>query len=169
LAYGNFSQNIPDQWFEPFIGLVFLFTAMGSVVLIQLGRNRAGITTLFGSTFLTVMLLVIVAGPKIDKYTQAPLMDFYKEKSGNAYLQPLGYHSYAHLFYGKKEPESKQHDDRLMWLIKGEVDKPVYFILRPQDLEPHQKWFKNLQVTDQKAGYLILERTDNDYPFLGEP
>lgn len=169
LAYGNFSQQIPDKWFEPLIGLFFLFATMGSVVLIQLGRTRTGTVGLFGSTFITVMLLVIVAGPKIDQYTQAPLMNFYKEKSGKAYLQPLGFHSYAHLFYGKKEPNRQQHDDEVMWLIKGEVDKPVYFILRPQNLEAHQKWFKNLEVTDKKAGYLILERTDEAYPFLGEP
>ena len=77
-------------------------------------------------------------------------------------------HSYAHLFYGKRAKLEEQHEDEPKWMIFEKVDKPVYFISRAQDLESTLGYFPHLKETDRKGGYVILERTDQNYPFLGE-
>jgi len=165
LAYGNFSQTVPDGRFDPFIGLFFLFAGMGSVVLIQLSKTRSGIIGLFGTTLITVTLLSVFIAPKIDRYTQTALFDFYKEKSNEAYIQPLSFRSYANLFYSNKQPTVIPDDDELHWLLTAKVDKPVYIILRPQNVQTNLGWFPNLEEIDRKGGYVIMERTDSNYPF----
>lgn len=168
LAYGNFNQNIPDQWFEPVIGLFFMVSAMISVFLLIIKKTELGVFGLFGSTMLTVWLLSIFIAPKIDRYVQTPLFDFYQQHAEASYLQPIAFHSYAHLYYGKKTKVLAKPKDELKWLILDKVDKPVYFISRAQDLETTLDYFPHLKETNRKGGYVILERTDDNYPFLGE-
>lgn len=167
LTLGNFSQHIPDGKFDPLIGIFFLFGGIGSIFLINKTKN--GILGLFGTSLLTVTLLSIVIVPKIDRYLQEPLFDFYEEKAETSYLQPLAFHSYAHLFYGKKTPLPVKTDDEINWMVFDQVDKPVYFIVRPRDLESTVGFFPHLKETDRKGGYIILERTDENYPFLDVP
>lgn len=168
LAYGNFAQQIHDGPFDPFIGILFMVLAMASVMLITAGKRIPGIFGLFGTTLLTVVALSVFIGPKIDRYTQASLFDFYEKGSGSAHYQPLGYHSYAHLFYGKRVPVATTEEDEVKWMMYEQVDKPVYFISRLHDLNANKKYFPHLQEIDRKGGYVILERTDENYPFAGE-
>lgn len=165
LASGNFSQTIPDGFIDPWIGLLFMAFAMGSVVLLLMGRTQQGIIGLFSTTLITVTLLTIFIAPKIDRYTQKSLLDFYQEQESNAYYQPLAFHSYAHLFYGKRLPIQAAPEDEVKWLLFEEIDKPVYFVSRPQDLETNLRYFPHLKETHRKGGYVILERTDENYPF----
>lgn len=166
LAFGNFSQNVPDGTLDPLISLFFMFVGMGATFLIYIGKSEKGIIGLFGTSLITVTLLSVLIAPKIDRYAQSSLFDFYEEKAGSAYLQPLAFHSYAHLFYGKRTSIEVEETNRLEWMVRGKVDKPIFFICRPQDLKATQRFFKHLEVTDHKGGYLILERTDENYPFL---
>lgn len=162
---GDFSQSIPDKWFEPLIGLAFMITTMGSVFFILLGKSEKGIIGLFGSTFITVWLLALFVAPKIDRYTQEPLFNFYKEKAGKAYLHPM-HSSYAHLFYGKREQWNFVPEDEGKWLLYDQkLDKPAYFIVRLQDLKKTYHYFPFLKEIDRRGGYVILERADKNYPF----
>jgi len=167
LALGNFSQHIPDGKFDFLIGILFLFGGLTSTFFIN--KTKKGILGLFGVSLITVTLLSFVIVPKIDAYLQKPLFDFYKENSETAYLQPLGFHSYAHLFYGKKTPIPIETDDEAKWMVFEQVDKPVYFVVKPRDLESTLGYFPHLKEIDRKGGYIILERTDENYPFLDVP
>lgn len=167
LMLGNFSQHIPDGRFDFLIGIFFLLAGLTSIVFINKTEN--GIFLLFGTTLITVTLLSIVIVPKMDKYLQKPLFDFYEVESRMAYFQPLGFHSYAHLFYGKKTPVPIKTDDEPKWMVFEQVDKPVYFIVKPRDLESTLDFFPHLKETGRKGGYVILERTDENYPFLNVP
>lgn len=168
LALGNFSQDIPDKWFEPLIGLFFMVGGMASVFFILIRRTELGVYGLFGTTLITVWLLSVIIAPKIDRYVQTPLFDFYKEKAETSYLKPVAFHSYAHLFYGKRIEIVPKPEDELNWMVFDKVDRPVYFICRPHDLDATLGFFPHLKETDRKGGYVILERTDESYPFLGE-
>ena len=167
LALGNFSQEIPDGKFDSLIGILFLIGGMASIIFIN--RIKTALLGLFGTSLLTVTLLSAFIVPKIDRYLQEPLFMFYKENSEIAYLQPLAFHSYAHLFYGKKTPVPIQTDDEPKWMVFNQVDKPVYFIVKPRDLESTLGYFPHLREMDRKGGYVILERTDENYPFLDVP
>ena len=167
LAFGNFSQAVPDGRFDYLIGIFFIIGITVSILL--LNRNKYAVLGLFGTSLITVTVLSAAIAPKIDRYTQVALFDFYKEKAGDAYLQPLGFHSYAHLYYGKKWPIPVETDDEAKWMVFEKVDRPVYFISRIQDLNANLKYFPHLKEMDRKGGYVILERTDENYPFLELP
>ena len=124
---------------------------------------------MFTVNAITVLLLSTVIAPKIDRYTQKELFDFYEEKGAETYLQPLAFHSYAHLFYGKRQPIPIKTVDEVKWMLFEQVDKPVYFISRAQDLETNINFFPHLSVVSRKGGYVILTRTDENYPFLVSP
>lgn len=169
LAYGNFSQHVPDGLFDPFIGLLFLIFGMAATTMIHIGRIRTGIIGLFATTLVTVSLLSVFIAPKIDRYTQVSLFEFYEENAEKAYLQPLVFHSYAHLFYGKRQPLPIKTDDEPKWMVFELVDRPVYFITRLEDVAGTQRYFPHLKVISHKGGYAILERTDDNYPFREVP
>jgi 4-amino-4-deoxy-L-arabinose transferase-like glycosyltransferase len=167
LAYGNLSQEIPDHWFDPLIGLLFMFSGMFSVFLLIIGKTNRGIIGLFGTSLFSLMLISILIVPKLDSYFQKPLFDLYISKSEGYYIQPIAYRSYAHLYYGNRLPYSLDVEDELKWLLFDKVDKPVIFVCRAQNLESTLHYFPHLVEADRKGGYVILERTDADYPFLG--
>lgn len=169
LAYGNFSQHVADGIFDPMIGLLFLIAGMIATFIIYIGKTRSGIVGLFTTTLVTVSLISIFIAPKIDRYTQVSLFDFYEEKAETAYLQPMVFHSYAHLFYGKRKPIPVETEDEVKWLILDKVDRPVYFISRLEDVETTRGYFPQLKIIDHKGGYAILVRTDENYPFREVP
>lgn len=169
LAFGNFSQTGPDGVFDPWIGVLFMVLSMISVVFLLIGKTEKGTVGLFGTSLVTVVLLSIFIAPKIDRYTQSSLFNFYEKSGSDAYYEPIGFHSYAHLFYGKREPLPLVTDDEPKWLLFEKVDKPTYFISRAQDLKSTLNYFPHLKETSRKGGYVVLERTDENYPFLGEP
>lgn len=167
LAFANFSQHIPDGRFDTLVGIFFLVGALGSLLLIHSGRIKNGIIGLFSTTLITITLVSILIGPKIDAYTQSSLFDLYTDKADEVYFKPLGFHSYGHLFYGKRNPIHPLPKDELEWMLFGKVDRPVYFISRSQNVEKALGYFPRLTEIGRKGGYVILERTDGDYPFTG--
>ncbi|TNF23990.1 MAG: hypothetical protein EP314_08475 [Bacteroidetes bacterium] len=169
LAYGSLSQEVADGFLDPFVGVFFLVSAMLSAYSLYLGATHKGVVALFSTTLITVWLLVVLIAPKVDRYAQAALFSFYKQHAETAYLQPIGFHSYAHLFYGKRTPLPVKTDDEPLWLLFEKIDRPVYFISKLQDVEKTLGYFPHLTVTDTKGGYAILERTDENYPFIPAP
>jgi len=58
------------------------------------------IVTVTVSLFMFTAMLLIV--PRIEAYSQRPVVEFFKSVNHqDAYLETIGYKSYAHLFYGK--------------------------------------------------------------------
>lgn len=169
LAFGNFSQTIPDGRLDWVIGAIFFISGLSALFLINRGKTNYGVASIFGGTLVTVTLLSAIIVPKIDNYTQTALFDLYKEKSSEAYFRPIIMHSYAHLFYAKRLPIEPKPEDEFDWMLFGLTDKPVYFVCREQDLEKAMGWYSRLAIKERRGGYVILVRTDKDYPFLGSP
>jgi 4-amino-4-deoxy-L-arabinose transferase-like glycosyltransferase len=159
------AQHVPDNKWQALIGF---FLLVGMAVALYRIRSSVwnGTVILFCTTLLTTTVASIVLVPKADKYLQKALFDVYEEKSGQVYFKPLGYRTYADLFYGRKEANGDRRSEDIEWLLSADVDRPVLFVLRVQNLSMHQQWFPSLEVTQRLGGYVILERTDGNYPFL---
>jgi len=73
------------------------------------------------------------------------------------YVAPLGYKSYAHLFYTAKQiPTDSLHHD-VNWLTSGKADRPTRFISKVQ----HEETFISsgkLKVIGRKNGFVFYER-----------
>lgn len=122
-----------SQWigFEWIIGLILVST----VILFALFRKEAprAVFTLLSGSLLFIYSAVLFITPQVEKYSQHAAIEFYKDKRGeDCYIYPI-HKSYAHYFYSDRQPENKNADQQ--FLQRGNIDKPVYFVLRDQTKE----------------------------------
>lgn len=101
--------------------------------------------------------------PRIAEYTQGAGVDFYRtHQDGEAYFLPVGFKTYAHLFYGKVKPEDRPlYADKARWenhLLSGKSRRPVYFIVRADRLRRWEKRPKSEQIRllYAKNGYVFF-------------
>jgi 4-amino-4-deoxy-L-arabinose transferase-like glycosyltransferase len=152
--------NAPVKWsgYEFLIGTGYLIFLFISLFLISKRKVFNGILTLFYSTafFLFIYLKVVV--PKIEGYSQAPAINFFKSIAGkDVYATTIGYFSYANLYYFEKMPGGDPRSSDRDWLLSGEIDKPVYMITKStykseMDKHPDCKFLK------QEGGFMFYLR-----------
>jgi 4-amino-4-deoxy-L-arabinose transferase-like glycosyltransferase len=106
--------------------------------------------------------------PKIETITQGAAIDYYQSLKGkDVYIHPLGYKSYAYLFYGAtvftqacKADTGANHaaffanEDRL---LNGIIDKPVYFIAKIQDAGKYNAMAQMKEI-GRKDGFVFFRR-----------
>jgi 4-amino-4-deoxy-L-arabinose transferase-like glycosyltransferase len=124
-------QNpVPWTGYEFLLGIGYLVALAAALALFITKRPVAASVTLFGSTAACLFLFMLIFAPKIEAYTQGGPVAFYKEHAnGDVYVRAL-FKSYADLFYSRKKPgeNPKSHDKE--WLLKGDIDKPAFFVAR---------------------------------------
>jgi 4-amino-4-deoxy-L-arabinose transferase-like glycosyltransferase len=131
-------------WFRERQKAVYLLTALVAVFI-----------------FLSMYLIV----PRVEKYTQNTAVEFFKSVSDeDAYVLTLGYKSYAQFFYGK----SRDHQNALSkdenWLLKGNIDKPVYIASKSYKRKHYQDIYPDLKLLYEKNGFSFFKRMPNTLP-----
>lgn len=156
-AVGNLSANVSWSYAEVIWGLLYVVAIIAAVVLMN-RRFRVGLITLLLAQLIILQVTVIHFTPKIEAYSQRAAIDFFKSFEGkDVYVQVLGYKSYAHLFYTKKEPptNAKYYDQD--WLLSGDVDKPTYFICKIMEADRFGA-MPQLEEIDRKNGFVFYKR-----------
>ncbi|MFT4523804.1 MAG: hypothetical protein ACI8ZN_002760 [Bacteroidia bacterium] len=131
--------------------------------------------------------------PKVEEHLQGQIINFYESKADTIkYLEPYGYKSYAHLFYGEVEPydslDCLMIERRVLlknaealslldltalerdtfehreknWLMLGGTDKPTYFICRRNKLA-ELKSNLELELVYSNGGYFVFYRKQEFY------
>lgn len=147
-AVANFAADVPWSYAECLWGLMYL-VAIWVAVSIMNKNFRRGMIVLCVTQIIIIQVTILHFTPKIEAYTQRSAIEFFKSFAGkDVYIQPLGYKSYANLFYAQKQPATDSNyvhirDDKNgkelqpeaneAWLLSGKVDKPTYFICKIQD------------------------------------
>ncbi len=150
----------PVHWsgFEFLVGVLFFAALIVSFVLISRRNFLKGFASLLVSCALCCEAFMIVFTPKIEEYTQRGPVDFYKEhSSGDVYVRSL-FKSYADLYYGKKRmcANPKSHDRE--WLLKGDIDKPVYFVGRITQEKKYSAPEYGLTKIKEEHGFVYYRR-----------
>lgn len=113
-AYPNLIQDtftqqnllVTNSWSitHVFLGVIALFV-LASLLLGLVRNNRLLATySMFGLSLYLVLFLAFTV-PKIERYTQGPIIDFYKSiQDENCYVDVYKFKSYAHYFYTQIEP-----------------------------------------------------------------
>ncbi len=134
-AVANLQAQVPWSYAECAYGLVYLLGVI--IALIWMRRAfRRGILLLFAVQILIIQVTVLHFTPKIEAFSQRAAIEYYSSFAGkDVYLKPLGFVSYAYLFYAQKQPSQnpEYYKHKTEWLLNGKVDKPVYFITRITD------------------------------------
>ncbi|NCX94872.1 MAG: glycosyltransferase family 39 protein [Chitinophagia bacterium] len=112
---------------------------------------------------LVIQAVMLFMVPQIEAYSQRAVIEYYKSFIGkDVYVKPLGFKSYAYLFYTLKQPSThkkyyQSEYDREQWLITGDIDKPAYFVCKQPDSAFYAA-VPTLTVLYSKNGFVFLKR-----------
>ncbi len=154
----NMRADVSWSGFEGLIGGMFIVGIIVTLILLRKNKKTAYFAMLLNVTLFLNLMLFFTAG-KIEVYSQRALIEFCKDKKGeDCYVNTLGMKSYAHLFYAAKPiPENQLSQDR-EWLLRGNIDKPAYFILRSKTLKGFQESYPDLELLYEKNGFSFCLR-----------
>jgi hypothetical protein len=134
---------------------------LGVMLIISILRWTAikQMIAIFASTMVFVLLLMIFVVPKIEKYSQAPAIAFMERfKDKPVWISPLGYYSYAHLFYTNKSKRACIDCDEEEFLLLKDSDRPVYFVAKSTQEKELLIQHPQLEVKERKGGFVLLEK-----------
>ena len=111
-----------------------------------------------GNMFVTHMASIILV-PKIEQYTQGASIAFYKSlQNKKCYVEALNYKSYSQYFYTNKKPGDDPRSSNLDWLLRGDVDRDVYFVGKITDVKNNQKEYPFLREIARENGFVFYIR-----------
>lgn len=150
----------PVSWngTEVFIGIGYWVAIMLAIILLWKKRVTFGASLLFGATAVCLLVYLKAVVPKIEGYSQAPAIRFYKELSGqNVYVTPVGFKSYAQYFYFQKPPGDNPQQHTQEWLLTATLDRPAYFVLKTTDKTRMQQ-YGDVSFLYQEGGFAFFKR-----------
>ncbi len=157
-AVASLSIDVAMLGWEFMIGAVYL---IANIIVFALFKRRKNVKALLLASFSTVLVLMafqIFVVSKIAQYSQGPAIDFYQKHQGeDAYITTVGFKSYAHLFYFKKPQPTNPNHANDSWLLQGDIDKPVYFVVktnRQSKLTPYPAVVK----IGERGGFAFYKR-----------
>jgi 4-amino-4-deoxy-L-arabinose transferase-like glycosyltransferase len=158
---------VPVGWslVDLVVGVAYLVAVMLALVALRRRDAKRFAAILFVATAIVVPLALARIAPRIERYTQATPIAFYESLRGcECYIAPLGFKSYAHLFYGRVPPERSARaagvtpDRYEEWLVSGPIDRPVYFVSK---IDKAGRWRgqPGLQVVGARDGFVFFRRS----------
>jgi hypothetical protein len=111
------------------------------------------------STLAFTYFTIVIITPKIEGYSQLAAIEFYIEhKNEECYIQPIGFKTYANLYYSNKKfpanPQSYDED----WLLTGAIDKPAYFVMKSGQSDRIMARYPQLKALYSKNGFVFAKR-----------
>jgi 4-amino-4-deoxy-L-arabinose transferase-like glycosyltransferase len=169
-AVANLGASVQWSSLDFFPGAIFLLLVINVFLLCRRAKvvNAAIFCFLSCGFFINLFLYSFV--PRIERYTQGSIIDFYKSIQGKyCYVKTLHFKSYAHYFYAQFPvpthseyyqyvDEPKKNQEHLNnWLLFGEIDRDVYFVTKIMHAENYRKW-KGLVCVFEKNGFIVFLR-----------
>jgi 4-amino-4-deoxy-L-arabinose transferase-like glycosyltransferase len=156
---GNLQAHPGFNITEIIIGLFLLVAVALSIVLFLQKRIYRAFIIIAVSTAIFIYSTLLIVAPKIEKYSQNSLIEFCISLKGkDVYVHPF-HKSFAVLFYPDVQPDKKKHLHDEAWLRTGDIDKPVYFVIRLDKKEQVLKEYPRLEYIGEKNGYVFCKRT----------
>jgi hypothetical protein len=151
--------------YEFLAGLAVMAGVIGFVAAWQKSKHDLAVKILTGTfpLFMTVAMILIV--PHVEAYSQRAAIEFFSSVSNeDAYLETVGYKSYAHLFYGKVKKHTPDHYRDEKWLLTGQIDKDAYFAIKIHRKEKFIQDYPDMHLLYEKNGFVFFKRTPNSTP-----
>jgi 4-amino-4-deoxy-L-arabinose transferase-like glycosyltransferase len=156
-AVANLQAPVEWQGWEWGIGALYLGAIFYCLIIWQ-RRKWMAVKGLFLSTAICLMIYTAIVVPKIEGYSQRTVIDFYEAKRGqDVYVSPVGFHSYAQLYYFQKPAGRRAEASDENWLLNGPVDKPTFLIAR---LDRAAEYYQNpnLELIKEENGFVFFQR-----------
>jgi 4-amino-4-deoxy-L-arabinose transferase-like glycosyltransferase len=158
-ALENLKANVHWTGYESLIGLLLIVGVGVMLIYISKDKIKQGVVGLFLISLLTVNLASLIIAPRIEKYSQGAAIEFYEHlQNKDCYVTTLGFKSYAHLFYSRKQEQQNGNSSNNDWLLKGLIDKPVYCVSKITSVKDVVKDYPDLKELYRKNGFVFFVR-----------
>lgn len=156
-ALANLEADVTWQPVDAMPGIWLLLVLV--YFFFQQRKNfQKAVTALFAGVPVFVFLVLIFDINNIENYSQRAAIEFFKEKQGeDCYINTHRYKSYAHLYYSKKEPVENERSYDKEWLLRGDIDKPAYFVTKINKTEG-LKEVPGMMELYRKNGFVFYKR-----------
>lgn len=138
----------PVYWsaYDIRFGIAYLVLVVVAVLLTQTKHVKWGTYLLLLSTALFISAVMTFVVPRVEKYSQAAHIEFLESKQReNCRIQPGGFKSYAHFFYGRKQIPSA-----------ADTAQTLYVVTKVNKVEQELNWNGNLRELYRKNGWVFL-------------
>ena len=157
-AAGNLQAEVNWTGFEALPGLILIAGIIIALILMKT-RKKLAYNVIFVSSLAWIILNMLIFIPRVEKISQNALIEFCKDRTGEeCYVETLGMKSYAQLFYTMKQIPANDNSYNQEWLLTGDIDKPVYFILRNRSVAKYRELYPHLKMFGEENGYVFLKR-----------
>ncbi len=170
-AVANLRANVQWSIAESAWGLLYVVGIWVAVIMIRTNFKK-GMAILCAVQIVMIQVAILHFTPKVEAYSQRAAIEYFESLADkDVYVHPLGYKSYANLFYtnkrpytskeyqgmrtdkdGRQTPEPNQH-----WLLYGKTDKPTYFISKINDSIKYSQ-MPELEMTSSKNGFVFYRK-----------
>jgi len=154
-------ENSPAWTFIDLIGGVIFTTGfIFSFIYLKKGKLDKMLISLAAGTAISLLVILYTIMPKVDQLTQGDAIAMYEELEGKDYYVESLRKSYAQYFYVKIKPENRTGDENLEWLLRGDIDKPVYIGTR------FDKTFlddiEGFEIVEKRGAFKMYRRLPKD-------
>ncbi len=161
-ALANLQAAEPWNPMDFLPALIWLSAIAVGIYFMLTERLKQAILTLLVAVPIGILSIQATILPHIEQYTQRAAISFYESKAKqNVYLIPLGFKSYAHLFYGQVKPHHNKNRFNEAWICSDSTDLPVYYVARIPMHENYLKAYPNLKKLTMKNGFVFLTQKKN--------
>lgn len=157
-AKANMEAQVNWNGTEGIAGILMIATVITGIWFLKKQSFQKAAWVLFGGTAVVIFFAAAMIVPKVEQYSQGAAIGFFEQRQGeDCYVHVLGYKSYAQLFYTKKEKPVNENSYNQDWLLTGEIDKPVYFVIKVDRTERLGQ-YPELKELYRKNGFVFLKR-----------
>ncbi|MEO1437171.1 MAG: glycosyl transferase, partial [Bacteroidota bacterium] len=143
---------------EFILGFLWLGVLFIAFRLLRTRNAWPGWVSLFGGTALIVFIGLSFFIRNIEAYSQRAAIEWFESKVGeDAYIIPMGYRTYGHLFYSKRQPPENPKAWDNTWLFWKDIDKDVYIVTKVHKAGPFRE-IPGFEVIEEKNGFVFLKR-----------
>ena len=135
-----------------------MFTKVKRISTTQ-NKTAKGLQLLFWSTAIWVQLGLYLYIKNIEGYSQRANIEFWQTKQNeDCYLTTYNYKTYTQYFYGNVKPQQNILANDTEWLLKGNIDKPVYISCKTNNYQQFQTEVKDAKLLYNKNGFYFFVR-----------
>jgi 4-amino-4-deoxy-L-arabinose transferase-like glycosyltransferase len=159
-ALANLEADVRWSGWESMTGVFYFIALIIFFIIAKKNLVKASII-LFFTSMITLQCVLYLIVPKVEGYIQSSVIDFYQNLKGkDVYVEVYGFKSYAHLFYFDKKPGNRPESFNEEWLLRGKIDKPVYFVTKITNHDLDQA--KGIKFLSSRNGFNFYLRTPSE-------
>jgi len=158
-AVENLQAAIHWSGWEFLPGLLLVFVLLLFFFWMKKGKAGRAIHILFIGAAVYTQITLFFLIKRIEGYSQRANIEFFKSHAKeDCYMATYNYLSYTLFFYGEaKAHANKKYADR-DWLLKGNIDKPVYISCRQEGRAQLEKDITDAVFLYNSNGFYFYKR-----------